>query len=379
MTPQIKESQATLKQLAEYLRFDPTNLALLSRAVDAAMNSQEIVQGLELLDRMLVLIPGSPQILYKKSQLEIAAGRLDDAEEILRGLVDRGNDAPELNAALGHVYFLKGAYDKAKPPLGAAMKHPERAPNLAPVYLRTLHHAGDLAEAIAFGERWLGHSPDDAAVLGVLSLLYEDHGDAEKALQAARRSVSLGGETPEALLVLGSNALAEQRVGEAAEHFTRVLQQNPKSGRAWLGQGLLHMMSLELEAACESLDRCVQHMPDHIGSWHALAWCQILRQDYQGAEESFNRSLQIDDNFGESHGGLGVLAALQGDDTKAKKLIKRATRLDAGGFSGRFAQSVLLDRAGKAEDAKKIIQAIIGSVDPKALAASLARLATRRR
>jgi tetratricopeptide (TPR) repeat protein len=370
--------RAELDRLMGYVRFDSKNLDLIARAMGVAASISQFDQALELANRMLEIKPSDPQLLYQKAQLEIQAGKLAEAEHTLLSIIGTGTRAPELSAALGHVYFLKHDYGKARAPLSEAVAHPDRAPNIAPLYARTLHQLGDIDAAIAFAESWLATNREDASLLGVLSLLYVDQGNMDKAEHTARRSVELSGSSLEGLIALGTTALGKQNVEEATACFERALAQNTAAGRAWLGRGLAEMIAMNFEGAERTLKTCVELMPEHIGSWHALAWCQILRQDYAGAEDSFRRALKIDDNFGETHGGLGVLAALQGDEKKARQLIKKATRLDPGGFAGRFAQSMVLSLAGKEKDAKKIVQALIGTVDPKILASTLSRHTARR-
>lgn len=371
-------ARAELERLRGYLASDPGNLNLLQRATAAATAASDYDGALELVAQMIALKPGDAQILYSRAQIEIRAGKLGDAEQTLLAIEATGHKAPEVSAALGHVYFLGGDYGKARAPLAAALEHPDRAPNLAPVYVRTLHQLGEIETAIAFVEHWLETHGADASLIGLLSLLYIDHGDMEKGEALARQSVGTQGENIEALVALGTSALGKQNVDEAATAFQKALARNDSSGRAWLGQGLAQMLALDYEAAERSLRACVKHMPEHIGSWHALAWCQMLRDDYAGAEESFTRSLKIDTRFGESHGGLAVLAALRGDEKKASTLLKRARRLDAKGFSGRFAQSVLLQRAGKTKDADKIVKALLATVDRNALASLISRSTARR-
>ena len=52
-------------------------------------------------------------------------------------------------------------------------------------------------------------------------------------------------------------------------------------------------------------------------------------------------ALALDRNFGETHGGLAVVAALQGRRAEAEVAIRRAQGLNAQGLSGAFAQMLL--------------------------------------
>jgi Tfp pilus assembly protein PilF len=120
------------------------------------------------------------------------------------------------------------------------------------------------------------------------------------------------------------------------------------------------MLGLDLDRALENLQRAVRYMPDHIGTWHSLAWCQILKRDFAGAQESFDRAMALDRTFGETHGGLAVVHILQGTPDIAEPEVRRALRLDPKCFSGRFAQSLLLQKSDPAA-AQAIVQGIMSS------------------
>jgi Tfp pilus assembly protein PilF len=186
---------------------------------------------------------------------------------------------------------------------------------------------------------------------------------------------------PEALVTLGTAALGEQETEQASTYFSEALAQNPKSGRAWVGQGLARMLALDLDSAEASLAAGVQNMPTHVGSWHALAWCQILKNDSKAAEASLNKALELDRNFAETHGGFAVVALMQRDVEKAKVSIKRALGLDPQCFSARFAQSLLLRHGGRAQAADQLIQTILGSMhtpDGRNLMSVLAKFPSRK-
>jgi Tfp pilus assembly protein PilF len=125
--------------------------------------------------------------------------------------------------------------------------------------------------------------------------------------------------------------------------------------------GLTDMLAQNLPKAIEDLKNAVRYMPNHIGTWHALAWCMIVSNDLASARESFDKAMEIDHNFGETHGGLAVIAVMEGRLTEAEGLIKRALRLDPRSFAARFAQSLMLAQRGKPEVAQELIQKILKS------------------
>ena len=77
--------------------------------------------------------------------------------------------------------------------------------------------------------------------------------------------LKLNADAPEALVTMGTAALGEEDADQAGGYFRRALERNPRNGRAWVGQGLAQMLSLDLAAAEASLAAGVQNMPTHVG------------------------------------------------------------------------------------------------------------------
>jgi Tfp pilus assembly protein PilF len=77
------------------------------------------------------------------------------------------------------------------------------------------------------------------------------------------------------------------------------------------------------------------------------------------ARQRFERALAIDDNFGESHGSLAVVDVIEGDERAAQKRIAIALRLDPQSFSARFARTLLIERSGDVQGARKLLAKIL--------------------
>jgi Flp pilus assembly protein TadD len=126
------------------------------------------------------------------------------------------------------------------------------------------------------------------------------------------------------------------------------------------------MAGQKLEKAEKQLETGVLLMPGHIGSWHALAWCRIALSNLSGAEEAFEKSKSIDPNFGETYGGLAVIAVLLGDLEKARTLVRKALRLNKASFAANFANSLMLMKTGNEKVGQENIENLLNTpVDSK--------------
>jgi Flp pilus assembly protein TadD len=90
-----------------------------------------------------------------------------------------------------------------------------------------------------------------------------------------------------------------------------------------------------------------------------LGWIHIMRGNVLAAQLAFQRALAVDRTFGESHGGLAVIAVLQGQELNARTSIKRALRLDPQSMSAQYAQMLLLQSHGATEEARGILEAVL--------------------
>jgi Tfp pilus assembly protein PilF len=119
------------------------------------------------------------------------------------------------------------------------------------------------------------------------------------------------------------------------------------------------MLQEQLAPARATLEQAVVAMPDHIGTWHALAWAQLMAGDATAADTSYRKAYELDRNFAESHGGLGLIAALAGRSDEAEASVKRALRLDPACITARYARSLLLEDRGEHAEAERLLAELL--------------------
>lgn len=95
-----------------------------------------------------------------------------------------------------------------------------------------------------------------------------------------------------------------------------------------------------------------------------LAWIYILRQDSAKAREALDQSYALDRNFGETHGGLAIVDVLDGKDEEARLSIRRALKLNPQSMSARYAEMLLLQKAGKTDEAVAVVNQVLDQPAP---------------
>jgi len=351
----------TLARYERFLAADPDNTDLLRQASDLALRTGDPAQARLHLERARSLAPDDPALLAQLGLMELSQNNPAAANAIHQELLERGLDAPALRHNLAYGLSLVGRFAEAAEVLRDAAAMESAVPGITSLRIRALHFEGQVEQAIEEARQHLETHADDAQVLGQLSTLLIDRGDYEGARAAAAAAESVAPGHPDALVTLGSLALAEQEDGEAERVFAQAVAGNPRSGRGWAGRGMAALLRRDLGMAEQMFGEALRNMPGHIGTWHALAWTQICNKDPAAAQASLERSMELDRNFSETFGGLAVVALMRGQLGEARELIRRALGLNPQSISGRFAQSLLMQARNRPEVARKIMDGILSA------------------
>lgn len=360
MTVQSTDLLARRERYRSFLAQDADNLGILRELIDLEIQTGEFDAARARLAAGLERLPDDPGFKSQQATLALAEGRPGDAVGNLLGLLNAGIDDPAIRFNLAYAHLLLGDSMAARDALQPVIAAETATPEAHLLFARVLHHVGDVGQALLHARHYQMAYPDRVDGNAQVALLYLDMEIPDLARQYAEKAYALDENNREALLVLGSLAVAEGQPRQAKLFLEQAVGLFPESGRLWSALGLAHMLKADLPQAVESLRKSVHFMPGHIGTWHALAWCQLVTGRLDAAEQSFNAAMDIDHNFGETHGGLAVVAALKGETEVAERAAKVALRLDPNSFSARYAQS-LLTNATDPQKAQAMLQAILTS------------------
>lgn len=336
------EKRAAL--LESYLGRDPTNATLRGELVDLLIQMGQLEVARQHATQALDQQPEDSLSRYRLAVIDHRSGRHDAAREALTTLIKSGVDAPGVRYELGRVQAAQGDFSACADtlaPLSLTVLPEQLAADITLLRVRSLHHVGELQSAIEIAEQFLQLVPNAPALTSALATLYLDAGrldDADLLYRAAGRNQLLDGEM---LAVGGFVELNAANIAVARENFEQSAAKAPGSGRAFLGLGLVHAAAGRSADSKEALAKAISCMPSHLGSRHALAWMQLLDKEFDAAEQTFDEALAIDRNFGDTYGGLAILAALRGDRTTAEEHIRTGRRLDKASLNVGFAVTLL--------------------------------------
>lgn len=339
-----------LDRLLGYLEADPQNLALRTDVFDAALAAGQLSLAQQQTTWVLSRTPTDFGWRHRLAVLDMAQQAWNEAAMLLRSLLAERQSDPVIGYNLAYAEFARGQIDSALEILHPLVDaHLDRVPDALALLLRCLHRQGAMSDGVATFERFLARRPS-AQALGVASLLAVDAEQMSKAELWASQALAAEPRQREALVAQASVALARRDALTALARLELALEVSPGDGRTLSAIGMARLLQHDIAAAHTALVQAVAAMPGHIGTWHTLAWCEIVREDLPAAQAAFERALALDRNFGETHGGIAVVQALQGQNALAQESIRRAMRLAPMGLSARYAEAVL---KGEAHDPQR--------------------------
>ncbi|MWL90513.1 hypothetical protein [Cupriavidus sp. SW-Y-13] len=359
-------ADARLARLEQYLREDPNNLPLLDEAYQTACAAGEWERARFHLRHAAALGVTGPAVEFKESRIDLALHNWAAASERLEALLAAGGLSVEADEAITHdlayAAFRQGDLARARDALAprlSSLTAPSAPAALQVLWLRVLHHSGDLDGAVAWArERMAAHTLATEAA-GVASLAALDLGQLDMARAWAVAALGENDQRLEPLVTMGTVALAERNAARAEGLLRQALAVHAEDGRAWSALGFVHLLEMQFDDALFDFHRAVQNMPGHVGTWNGLGWTNIVRRDIGAAENAFARAVELDRNFGESHGGLAVAYAMQGKREAAEASISRANGLDKGNLASHYAQAILNGDARDGETIRRLAMRLL--------------------
>lgn len=365
-------------KLRAYLSADPGNVELACDLVDTLFEAGQVEAADAVLASLSPDTQSAPGLRFRRARCALMLGRYADAAEVLRTLIDGGQDNVALWHDLAFSQLCLRDTVAARQTLDAVVARHGDTVELANVRARVAMMDEDFDTAFAALAAALAIDPDHATSLGLVALGLLDSGRADEAGVAAQACLHQHPDQHEALLVAGTVALWKQDIETASANFQRGLARHPNSGRALSGLGQVNMLRNDLPSARKVLEHAVVAMPDHIGTWHALAWTDLLMGDLAAGEQAYRKGFDLDRNFAESHGGLALIDALKGRIDDAEQGIRRALRLNPQCMTALYAQTVLLSDSGHAGEANQMLATLMAQ-SPTALEMDIGEFARKLR
>lgn len=355
-------------QLESFLRSDPGNDTLRAEVFETALRRGDVDRAERHLRAGLAQGENVWGWRLREAQLLMAQQRWPAARAALDtlrsdplappALVETASiDAAQVALRLGDA---ASGVDLLRPLLGQSVGKPAAAAQQV-LWLRLLHRAGELQEAVEWADsRWRAGQLAPAAA-GVASLIALDLGDLVSCRRWADAALQQDGIQMEALVARASVALGEQDTAAAQRWLHLALQHNPSDARARSALAFAELQAGQLVRARQEFEAALSQDSSHIGTWHGLGWACLLLQELPAARAAFETALAMDRNFAESHGGMAVVQAMEHAVEAARGSVERALRLDRNCLSAHYAQSILDGTAHDGERLRRLAQRLLAA------------------
>jgi type IV pilus assembly protein PilF len=287
----------------------------------------------ETAEKLLLTIPSTPStaasIGYRLASVQYHAGRFDDSERTLLGLVDSGHADGQSYNLLGWVYYKT--------------HRPQEA-------VQALSHAIDLA------------SGGENNYLDLGQVLIADH-SLPAALELARKAAAV---FPNSSPVFELEGLVEAKMGQFADaihSYSRAVELSPAHPDVLLGLAQAQFSAGKDKDAADTLDSGMKRFPKDARL--KVLYASFLLKEGETADPQANRraetilrsALVLDGSLSDAHYELGKLALNEGHLPDALEHLVKAAKLDPQSSSIHFALSRAYRRAGQKDKAAQEMNA----------------------
>lgn len=294
-----------------------------------------------------------PVVGAAKAELLEDEGRIPEAIDLWRSLL-QADPRPELEHRLGSALLTNGQFVEAEGHLKTAMAG---APQMAEprLGLGWLYYVTKrFAEARSVLREGL-HLKEWAPGYNILGAVYRSLGDAEEALKAFEKAVSLDPEDSEALYGLGVE-LRRCEPARAEELFRRSLSVDPESASAHRELGFVLWKRGRLEEAEREVRRSLEL--DYSNPWaHVyLGNLLLIRGALDEAEAALKTATLIWPASTVARGHLGEVKFYQGHLAEAEGLLRSVLDVAPQDYKANLRLGEVLAAQGRVEEARSCLQ-----------------------
>lgn len=231
--------------------------------------------------------------------------------------------------------LIRSLFERGKPEsngeiLSLARDAAQRRPDVLDTHVllsRAAFETGDLALALAEGEKAVALQPSEAEPHYNLALYYQAKGDVARAEALLQKAIALDAASPVFPKELGGLYYRQGAFGRAVGEFRKALALAPADPdtRAYLGMCLIQDGHPDL--AVPELQRALQEKPDHAQAHMALGVAWIRQGLYAEACASLAKSVELDAGSADAWYNLAAAQSRAGRLPAALVSLQTAIRL----------------------------------------------------
>ncbi|MGB1885377.1 MAG: sulfotransferase [Gammaproteobacteria bacterium] len=265
--------------------------------------------------------------LFRRAQTHEKAGRLGEAEKLLRQILSLHPQQPVALHQLGIIAHKVGRNDIAVDLVTQAVAAAPQALRFVANLTELARLTGDLDKALSAGLRAIELDPDSAGAHSNLGIVYYDRKDYESAEQHQRRALALAPDLPSALNNLGSICRVQNDFESALEFYRRAHECDPDNPEPLNNLGSVSILAEQPEAGVQHLQHALRLRPGYADAMCNLGFALSALDRHEEAFELFRQSLAIRPAYPEAQQGLARELVDRNELEEALKAAESAANL----------------------------------------------------
>ena len=262
-----------------------------------------------------------------RANREQAAGRLQQAEILLRQILAKHPNQPHALHLLGIIAHQVGKLDVALECVRKAINADGTNAQYRVNYTEMCRQRGRLDEAIEHGERAIALAPDSYSAHSNLGVAYYDKQDFDAAEKQQRRALDLKPDLSPALNNLGSICREREDLKAAIDFYQRAVTADPNYAEPLNNLGAVLVQDERAAEAVSVLEAALQLDQNYCDALCNLGFARNALQQFALARPLFLRSVELRPEYVEAHQGLARVFQESDELDKAVQAARNAVSI----------------------------------------------------
>jgi tetratricopeptide (TPR) repeat protein len=335
------------------LRENPTVSAYGAAGVwFAARNNPDC--AIAAFEAALQLDPRSWETRYNLALQRIQRREFRAAEDQLRHALSLNSDLLLARNALGTVLMELNRFPESEDEFRTVLSKDPKSVYALDHLAQALSAQRRYVAALSFWRHALELQPDDPNIELSIAVGHSRNGDPERAIHLLETLVARKPDFAPAQFNLATMYAHQTRFREAADHYARALELDPKDDAARLA---LAKALTTIGAYEEAIQPCRKYVARNPADWeghYLLGTIYRGQGDFEKAEVSLRRSVALNPSDNEVYYNLGATLARLGKAREAVGFLEKSLALNPASSSTRFQLATVLRSLGEQERAAKI-------------------------
>jgi tetratricopeptide (TPR) repeat protein len=260
---------------------------------------------------------------------KIDSGALQEAEILLRQVLEKQPENPHAHHLLGLIAHRVGRSELALEMIGKAI-------DLLPDFAQFHVNRGEMCrllkrldEAIEHGEKAVKLDPKSAAAHSNLGIAYYDKKDYDRAEECQQKALKLEPQLVQSLNNMGSIKRARKESEEAMAFYRQVLEIDPDYHESANNLAALLIEDNQSDEALKLLMRLVKVNPNYAEAHNNIGNAFFAKEEYDKALVAYNRALSLRQGYLEPMLGIARVQKEKEQLDDAALTVKHVLEIDS--------------------------------------------------